>query len=142
MERIAVVWLHVLAASVWVGTLFTVSHVVVPALARGERACLELVGRARIGSWAALGLLLVTGLDNLRRARLDSSWLVAKLLLVLVLLAVAAHRDFALVPRVTAAVARGASPAAAVRGLRVLDHVLLLLAMAVIFLGVGVARGR
>ena len=142
MERIAVVWLHVLAASVWVGTLFAVSHVVVPALARGERACLGLIGRARVATWAALGLLVVTGLDNLRRARLDSPWLMAKLLLVLVLLALAAHRDFALVPRVAAAVERGVSPALAVRGLRVLDHVLLLVAMAVIFLGVGIARGR
>ena len=142
MERIVVVWLHLLGASAWVGTLLFVSHLVVPALARGERAYLGLLARARVVAWAAIGLLVVTGFDNLRRVRLDSPWLMGKLLLVLVLLALAAHRDFTLVPRVSQVIEQGGSPAVALGGLRWLDHVLLLVAMAVLFLGVGVARGR
>ena len=128
MERIVVVWLHVLAAAVWVGGLLYATHLVIPALARGERAC--------------LGLLVLTGLDNLRRVRFDSPWLMGKLLLVIVLLALAAHRDFALVPRATRAIEQGGAPATALSGLRWLDRLLLVLAIAVIFLGVGISRGR
>jgi putative copper export protein len=142
VERIVVVWLHLLAASAWVGVLLFVSHLVVPALARGERAYLGLLARARVVAWAAIGLLVVTGLDNLRRVRLDSPWLVGKLLLVLVLLALAAHRDFALIPRAGQVIEQGGSPSVALSALRWLDRVLLLVAMAVLFLGVGVARGR
>jgi putative copper export protein len=142
VERIVVVWLHLLAASAWVGTFLVVSHLVVPALARGERAYLGLLERARVVAWAAIGLLLVTGLDNLRRVRLDSPWLIGKLVLVVVLLALAAHRDFALVPRAIRMIVRGGSSAVALGGLRWLDRVLLVVAMVVLFLGVGVARGR
>ena len=142
MARLAVVWLHVLAAAVWVGGLLYATHLVIPALARGERAYLGLLGRARMSAWAALGLLIVTGLDNLRRVRFDSPWLMGKLLLVIVLMALAAHRDFALVPRATRTIEQGGAPAAALSGLRRLDRLLLLFAMAVIFLGVGVSRGR
>ncbi len=142
MERIVVVWLHVLAASVWVGGLLYGAHLVLPGLARGERAYLGLLGRARVAAWAAIGLWLVTGLDNLRRVRLDSPWLIGKLLLVMVLLALAAHRDFALVPRATRAIEQGSSPAVALSGIRWLDRVLLVVAVAVLFLGVGIARGR
>jgi putative copper export protein len=142
VEQIVVVWLHLLAASVWLGAFLFVSHLVVPALARGERAYLGLLDRARVVAWAAIALLLVTGLDNLRRVRLDSPWLIGKLLLVLVLLALAAHRDFALVPRAIRMIARGGSAAVALGGLRWLDRVLLIIAVVVLFLGVGVARGR
>ncbi len=142
MTRIGVVWLHVLAAAVWVGGLVYATHLVIPALARGDRACLPLLGRARMTAWAALGLLVMTGLENLRHVRLESPWVMAKLFLVLVLLALAAHRDFALVPRVTRDVEQGVRPATALAGVRWLDRVLLLLAVVVLFLGVGIARGR
>jgi putative copper export protein len=140
--RIVVVWLHVLAAAVWVGGLVYASHLVVPALARGERAYLALLGRSRLVAWAAAGLLVLTGLENLRHARWDSGWLFAKLALVLVLLAMAAHRDFAVLPQATRDVEGGVPPARALAGLRWLDRALLVLAAAVLFLGVGVARGR
>jgi putative copper export protein len=142
VSRIVVVWLHVLAAAVWVGGLVSTTHLVIPALARGDRACLPLLGRARMAAWAALGLLVVSGLENLRHVRLDSPWVLAKLSLVVILLALAAHRDFALVPRATRDIARGAAPVGALAGVRWLDRVLLLLAVVVLFLGVGVARGR
>jgi putative copper export protein len=142
MIRIAVVWLHVLAAAVWLGGLLYASHLVVPALARGERAYLALLGRARAVAWAAVGLLVVTGIENLRHVRWDSGWLAAKLALALVLLALAAHRDFALVPRASREIERGVTPGLALAGLRWLDRGLVLLAAAVLFLGVGIARGR
>lgn len=142
MTRIVVVWLHLLAAAVWLGGILYASHLVVPALARGERAYAALLTRGRPLAWVAVGLLLATGLDNLRRARLDSPWLIGKLVLVVALLALAAHRDFALVPRATRELERGVAPGLALAGIRWLDRALVVLAAVVLFLAAGVARGR
>jgi uncharacterized membrane protein len=142
VEPIVVVSLHVLAVVVWLGGLVYASHLVIPALLRGERACLALLGRARVVAWGALALGVVTGLDNLRRVGLGSPWLAAKLAAVVLLLALAAHRDFAVVPRATREIERGVNPALALAALRWLDRVVLLLGAAVLFLGVGIARGR
>lgn len=142
MARIVVVWLHVLAAAVWVGGLLHGSHLVLPGLARGERAYLALLTRARLVAWTALGLLVVTGLENLRHARLESGWLIAKVLLFLVLVPLAAHRDFTLLPAAARAIEAGEPPARALGGLRWVDRVLVVLAVVLLFLGVGLARGR
>jgi putative copper export protein len=142
MTRILVVWLHIVAAAAWVGGLLHGSHLVVPALARGDRGALDLLTRGRALAWAALALVVVTGLDNLRRTGLQSPWLGGKLALVVGILALAAHRDWALLPRAAAAIAAGAAPAGALRGLRLVDRLLVLLALAVLLLAAGVARGR
>ncbi|MGH7322383.1 MAG: hypothetical protein ACRELA_22545 [Candidatus Rokuibacteriota bacterium] len=142
MTRIVVVWLHVLAAAVWVGGLLYGSHLVVPGIARGERSYAALLTRARPIAWVALVLLIATGLENLRHARLDSSWLIAKVLLVLVLVPLAAHRDFALLPRATRAIAAGQAAGPALGAIRWIDRILVFAAVAVLFLGVGLARGR
>lgn len=141
MLRLVVVWLHVVGATVWVGGLVYGSHVALPAAARGAREALTLLERARLVAWPAAGLTVLTGVENLRVAGLGA-WLAAKLVLVIALVALTAHRDFALLPRAVQAVARGAPAAAALRGLRRVDHVVTLLAVAVLFLAVGVARGR
>ena len=141
MLRLVIVWFHVVAAAAWVGGVLYASHLVVPAVRRGVRDGLPLLARGRVVAWAALAILVVTGLENLRRAPL-SPWLAAKLVVVLALLALAAHRDFALLPRAIRAVEEGATPAAALSSVRALDRVVLLLALVVLFLAVGVARGR
>jgi hypothetical protein len=137
-----VVWLHVVAATAWVGGLLHAGHVVAPAAARGSRDALAILSGARVVSWAAAGLLVLTGIENLRRVGLGSPWLAGKILAVLLLVPLAAHRDFALLPRAARAVAAGVEPAAALRGVRVLDRVVIVLALLVLFLAVGVARGR
>jgi uncharacterized membrane protein len=142
MTRIVIVWLHVVAAAVWVGGLAQLSHLVVPAVVRGERGCQALLTRARAISWGALALLVLTALENLRRVGLASPWLAGKLLVVLGLLALAAHRDFALLPRALRRLEGGAPPGEVLRGVRWADRVLLLLVLAVLLLAVGVARGR
>lgn len=142
MTRLLVVWLHLLAAAVWVGGLLYASHLVVPALARGERLPVILLTRARVSAWVAVGLLVLTGLENLRHTRLDSAWLMSKVLLVLVLVPLAAHRDFALIPRVVREIEQGIPAAVVLGGLRWLDRALILLAAVVLFLGVGLSRGR
>jgi len=139
---LVVVWLHVVAASVWVGGLLYGSHLVVPALARGELAALALLRRGRRIAWGALVLLVLSGLDNLRSVGLGSRWLALKLVLVLFLLMAAAHRDFALLPRAARAVDAGRNPGAVLGALRWFDRILVALALAVLLLAVGVARGR
>ncbi len=135
-------WLHVVAAVAWVGGLLYASHLVVPLVARGGRDGLPLLLRGRVLAWAAWVLLALTGIENLRRVPAISPWLAGKLVLVIALLALAAHRDFAVLPRAVRAVEAGAEPAAALSGARALDRVVLLLSLAVLFLAVGVARGR
>ena len=142
MARIVVTWMHVVAAAVWVGGLLYAGHLVLPAAARGERAALALLARGRLVAWTALGLLVLTGLENLRRFGLGSYWLIGKLLLVLLLAPLAAQRDFGLLPRARRAIEQGTNPKAALGGVRALDRVLVLLALVVLFLAVGVVRGR
>jgi len=140
--RLIVVWLHVVAAATWVGGVLYAGHLVMPAAARGGRDGLSLLARGRAVAWAALAILIVTGLENLRRMSPVSPWLAAKLVIVLALLALAAHRDFAVLPRAIRAITEGAEPARTLAGARALDRVLLVLALVVLFLAVGVARGR
>ena len=142
MLRLVIVWLHVVAAVAWVGGVLYAGHLVMPAIARGGRDGLPLLVRGRAVAWAAWALLAVTGIENLRRVPAISPWLAAKLIVVVALLALAAHRDFAVLPRAVRAVEGGAEPAVALSGARALDRVVLLLALAVLFLAVGVARGR
>lgn len=141
MMRLAVVWIHVMAAAAWLGGLIHASHIVAPAAARGGRDGLRLLERGRIVAWPALALLLLTGIENLRQVAI-TPWLAGKLLLVIAIVSLAAHRDFALLPKAVAAVDGGAEAGAALRGVRVADRTLLLLAAVVVFLAVGVARGR
>jgi hypothetical protein len=142
MLPLVVVWLHVTAAAALVGGLLHVSHLVGPAAGRGGRESLTLLTRARAVAWAAWALLAVTGIENLRRVGLASPWLAAKLIAVVALLALAAHRDFAVLPRAVRAVEGGSEPAAALSRVRALDRAQLLLVLVVLFLAVGIARGR
>jgi hypothetical protein len=139
--RLVVLWLHVLAASLWVGGLVYASHLVVPRIRRGERALLPLLLRARVVSWAAMILLVLTGFENLRHVPLDRPWVMAKVLLVLLLIPLAAHRDFALVPGVAQSLDAGSAPGPATARLRRLDWLVTLLSAVVLLLGVTIARG-
>jgi putative copper export protein len=141
MGRVLVVWLHVLAASAWVGGLLYGSHLVLPQVARGERGYARLLTRARPIAWTAIGVLVLTGIENLRHVRADA-WVMAKVLLVLVLVPLAAHRDFALLPGAVRALEGGEPPDRALGGLPWVDRALVLGAVVLVFLGVAVARVR
>jgi putative copper export protein len=142
MARLVVVWLHVVAAAAWVGGILYAGHLVVPAAGRGARDALALLRRGRVVSWAAVALLLVTGLENLRSAAVITPWLAGKLVLVIAVLALAAHRDFGALPRAARAIDQGSDPGRALAVVRTLDRAVLVLALAVLFLAVGIARGR
>ena len=141
MGRVVSVWLHVLGAAVWVGGLLYGGHLVVPALARVERAYVRLLTGARPIAWTAVVLLVLTGLENLRNVHVGP-WVMAKVLVVLVLIPLAAHRDFALLPQAVRALDRGEAPDRALGGLPWVDRALALGAVVLVFLGVAVARGR
>jgi uncharacterized membrane protein len=142
---LAVVWLHVVGVVVWIGGLFYQSHVLIPAARRSGdvRAFVEAARRGRVVTWTAAGLVVLTGLYNVTQLggveRVAGSGagtaLAAKFFLVLVMIWLGAHRDFAQLPRLAA------SPdTALLRKVSMLDHAVLLLAVVVIYLGVTVSR--
>jgi uncharacterized membrane protein len=67
----ASVWIHVVAATAWVGSMIFFSAVVVPVLRRGELRDAAPALVARVGNryrrfgWIALAVLLLTGASNL-----------------------------------------------------------------------------
>jgi uncharacterized membrane protein len=114
----------------------------------------EALRRGRWVTWPAVCLVVLTGLYNVTQLgpleRVMESGagalLAAKFFLVLVMIAVAAHRDFARLPALAPAAGANAqghvgrdSPAA-LRVIVRLDRIVLLLAAVVIYLGVAVSR--
>lgn len=111
---ILVVWLHLVAAMVWIGGMVFLSLVLAPALKQEPFAVqrgdlIRTVGlRFRAVVWSSIGVLLTTG-PALMAARgwslgAPGGWpavLVAKLVLVTIVLALAAAHDFFIGPRVS-----------------------------------------
>ena len=158
------VWLHILAAAVWIGGMIFVALVVVPVIRRPEMRqaaarLIHLTGiRFRWVGWACLGLLLVTGLFNLTFrgigwAELFSLpfWsaslgriLALKLFVVAWILALSATHDFAIGPRATTAWQENPGSAEASRLRRQatqLARVNMLLALIAVTFGVMLVRG-
>lgn len=128
------VWLHVLAATAWIGGMAFLVLVVVPWLRRQGRAeaarlLAETGARFRSVGWACFAILLVTGTFNLwvRGIRLghftEAAWLtsrpgltiVAKLALFAGVLVISAVHDFSIGPRATTELARAPDSALAER---------------------------
>lgn len=144
-----VLWLHVLAAVVWVGGLMYESHVLLPAARRGAvRPFADAAARGRRVAWTAIALAVLTGFYNVTRLgpleRVMASGvaltLAGKFVLVLVAVALAGQRDFALVPRLAKALAAGEDPAPVLRAIAWLDHLVLLLAVVIVYLGLAISR--
>lgn len=117
---LALRWLHLVGAIVWIGGMFFIALVLVP-VARQQadpllRARLiQATGRRfRTVGWLALGLLLATGLANLwlRPYLLELPRFQVKLGLVVLALVLSAIHDFVLGPR---AGRPGADPALRIR---------------------------
>jgi putative copper export protein len=128
------VWLHILAATIWIGGMLFLVLVVVPWLRRGGRAhaavlLRETGGRFRNVGWACFVVLAVTGTFNLwiRGVRpgdfLRAEWLespfgravLVKLSLFMLVLATSVVHDFIVGPRATDAIERDARSADAAR---------------------------
>jgi putative copper export protein len=164
--RLLPVWLHVIGVVVWIGGLAWQSHVLAPLAREGEaRVFAAAARRARPVTWTAVSLVVLTGFYNVTQlgdlARVMESGaggaLAGKFILVIVAVALSAQRDFAHVTRLSHATAVASSgsgatatatsvaadeSASALRTIVRLDRVVLLLALAIIYLGVFVSRGH
>lgn len=157
------VWLHVLAATAWLGGMFFLMLVVLPWLRRGDRATAakllaETGVRYRAVGWACFAVVLVTGTFNLwvRGVRLhdfaSGEWLASsfgrtvllKLGAFTAVVAISAVHDFVVGPRAAAELTRAPdSPRAHAlrRQASLLGRVTFLLALLLVALGVVVVRG-
>lgn len=160
--RLALLWIHVLAAAAWVGGMMFLVLVVGP-FARGqtpkERARLfkEFGQRFRPVAWWALGLLYVTGIGNVwamgvpLAALLDAAFwqtpfgrvLGAKLGFVVLATAISAYHDFVLGPRASALGAAGDNDAyrRSRRLAGILGRGVFVLAAAIFYLALRLTRG-
>ena len=148
---LAVVFLHVVAVVVWIGGLIYQTHALLPAARRGAAAPFaEAAVRARPATWTAVAVAVLTGLYNvtqlgaLERVMQTGAGLAlaAKFTLVILMVAIAAQRDFAHVPLLRAALAGGGDPGESLRMIARLDRIILVLALVVIWLGLLVSRIR
>lgn len=157
------VFLHILAAIIWVGGMFFLVLVIVPWLRQGDRAraatMMRDVGtRLRDIGWVCFAVLTVTGTFNLwvRGVRIasftDPIWLdssfgksvVAKLTVFAVILASSAVHDFIIGPRATELVsADPRSPAAEAlrRKASIMGRMNAVLALIAVAIAVTLVRG-
>lgn len=157
------VWVHILAATVWIGGMLFLVLVVVPWLRSGARSdaavfLRETGERFRNVGWICFAVLLITGTFNLwiRGVRLSdfgrAEWLqspfgktvIVKLTAFFLVLMVSSIHDFVIGPRATKAIAADArSTEAQVERWRasVLGRVNVLLALILVAAGVMLVRG-
>ena len=147
--RLAILYLHVVAAVIWVGGLAYQAHVLLPAARRGAVAPFaEAARRARPVTWTAIAVVVLTGFYNVTQLGdlsrvMDTGaglMLAAKFTLVILAVALAGQRDFAQVSLLNAAVASSGDPSRALRAITRLDRLVLLLALIAIYLGLAVSR--
>ncbi len=164
MAQVWLVWLHILAAATWLGGAIFLAVVLVPIMrqpqAREQAAPLvhAIGARFRWVGWTCLSLLLASGvgllaLRGIGAAQLCSAdfWragfghtLGIKLLLVAAIFALSAVHDFHFGPRARMAMQQDPQGPECARFRRVaslLGRATVLLALAVVLLGVSLARG-
>jgi uncharacterized membrane protein len=144
-----VLWLHLVAAAVWIGGVLVQSVALLPA-ARRDRAgaLLDVARRARPLGWTAISAVVLSGFYNVTRlgplAQVADSGaaliLAGKFILVIAAVALAGQRDFNHLPRAAAIVRAGGDPAPALRAIAWLDRLVLALAAVIIYLGLILSR--
>ncbi len=158
------VWLHLLAMAVWIGGMIFLVLVLVPVVrlpeARGVAGLLvhQVGTRYRTVGWVCLALLVLSGIVNLSYRGYGWAdlfdgrlWqgpfghiLGGKLLLVAIVLVLSAIHDFRVGPRATALLREKPGSPEALRARRQASwfgRVNLLLALAIVLLGVMLVRG-
>ena len=142
-------WVHLLGMVVWLGGVLYQAHILLP-MARRTNAgpFADAARRQRPIGWTALGLVVLTGLYNVTRLgpldRVMQSGagllLAGKFILVLLVIAVAAQRDFTHLVRLHIALTTNEDPAPALRAIARLDRITIALALVIIYLGLAVSR--
>ncbi|MFO7180892.1 MAG: DUF4149 domain-containing protein [Pseudomonadota bacterium] len=158
------IWLHIVAAAIWIGGMVFLGVVLIPVLR--DRSLRDRYGelihrtgtRFRNVGWACLGLLVVTGFVNLTRWGIGfdrlfqaevwaSPWgktLAAKLVLVCAILALSGVHDFFVGPKATRALREAPGSEAARRLRRAagwMGRLNLVLAVVVVALATMLVRG-
>jgi uncharacterized membrane protein len=148
--RLIPIWLHVVGVVIWIGGVAWQSHVLAPLARAGDpRVFASAARRARPITWTAISLVALTGFYNVTQLGSLATVmetgaglaLVGKFILVLVAVAVSAQRDFTHVTRLTFA-ATAEDAGSALRTITWLDRVVLLLAIAMMYLGLFVSRNH
>lgn len=160
---LVLLWVHILAACVWVGGMAFLAIILVPALRklpdRGiALALIQSTGRRfKIGGWIALVVLMLTGITNVSglfgsmTLMFDGAFwagpagrtLAVKLCLVAITLTISATHDFVVGPKAVAAM-RSGSPESAEslrRAASWMGRANFLIALAIVLCGVLIARG-
>jgi uncharacterized membrane protein len=142
-------WVHVLGIVVWLGGVLYQAHVLLPMARRnGVATFAEAARRQRPIAWTALALVVLTGLYHVTRlGPLDRVMhsgagllLAGKFMLVLLLIAIAAQRDFTHLVRLQIALTTNDDPLPALRTIARLDRLTILLALLIIYLGLAISR--
>jgi putative copper export protein len=142
-------WVHLLGMAVWLGGVLYQAHVLLPLARRaGAATFAEAAQRQRPFAWTALCLVVLSGLYNVTRLGPVESvmqsgaglLLAGKFMLVLLLIAVAAQRDFTQLVRLRLALVTGDDPGPALRAIAWLDRIAILLAAVIVYLGLAVSR--
>jgi uncharacterized membrane protein len=146
-------WLHILAATIWIGPQFFLFIAAVPAVRTLEdakaRADVMRVMTRRFGylAWGALAVLIATGIGNLYEHDLDVDVLFdrnfgvvfqVKMTLLIIVVVLTALHSFVIGPRVSAMQESAADEAqlASMRRLSmIVSGVSLLIAVAILFCG-------
>lgn len=152
---ILVVWLHLLAALVFLGGLLFHNHVFVPSILAAVRTdpgarlvWLNVLRKFRRLAWTALSLIILSGLYHLSRLPSPAvlfessagSFLAWKLALVILLVFLSAHRDFGLASRMIRILEHGGDPLPLQRRMSWIDRIILVLGVSVLFLGLRLSR--
>jgi putative copper export protein len=147
--KLLVLWLHLFGAIIWVGGLVYQTHVLLPVARRGDASgFLDAATRARPATWTAITLVVLTGFSNvtqlgsIERAMESGAGLAlaAKFFLVILAVALASQRDFAQLARLRRAVSGAEAPTGALTAIAWLDRIVLILAAAIVYLGLAVSR--
>ena len=142
-------WIHLLGMVVWLGGVLYQAHVLLPMARRtGAGTFADAARRQRPIAWTALCLVVLTGLYNVTRLgpldRVMQSGagllLAGKFILVLLLIAIAAQRDFTHLVRLQLALTTDQDPAPALRAIAWLDRIAIVLALVIVYLGLAVSR--
>jgi copper resistance protein D len=154
-----VIWIHVLSAMVWIGGMVFISTALIPGLnqwskpfqgAEDRFRLLSIVTRRfKTISWAAISVLLATGVMNVIHreggwTELTERLLAVKLGLIVLILTLSGLHDFILGPRLGALKRESPSGPSADPLRRIVPWLArfnLALALAVVYLAVLIARG-